>query len=126
MSEHPKANALAENVYVRLTARISMLVAAPLIALALNWISDISTAQNVQSTFQATQQIEMAQLKERVGKLEDAGKDDAQVLQRLATVEALMRNLAEQSTATRQSIDNLTQQLIRERRSDASEFPNLK
>lgn len=121
MSEHPKANALAENVYIRLTARLSMLAAAPLIALALNWISGISEAQVEQRTFQETQKLEMKLLTDRVAKLEDAGKDDAQVLQRLATVEALMRNLADQTTSTRQSIDNLTQQLIRERRSDAGD-----
>lgn len=122
---HPKANALAENVFVKLTARLSMVAAAPLIALALNWISGISKAQDEQRTFQATQTVEMEQLKQRVSSLESAdrgkGAENAQVLQRLATVEALMRSLAEQGTATRQSIDNLTSQLIRERRSDASE-----
>lgn len=126
MSEHPKANALAENVYIRLIARLSMLVAGPLIALALTWIWDISKAQDQQSIFQATQSLQMELLTDRVVKLEDAGKDDAQVLQRLATVEALMRNLADQSASTRASIDNLTTQLIKERRSDAGEFPSLK
>lgn len=128
MSEHPKADALAENAILKLVARICMAIGVPVLVLGLGivaaWISGISDTQSTQKTFQETQKLEMKLLTDRVAKLEDAGKDDAQVLQRLATVEALMRNLAEQSNSTRQSIDNLTQQLIRERRSDAGEFPS--
>lgn len=129
MSEHPKANALAENAVLKLVARLCMAFGVPILGVGLgivaSWISGISTAQETQRIFQSTQQLEVSQLKERVTSLERAGEmkgaENAQVLQRLATVEALMRNLADQSTSTRQSIDNLTRQLISERRSDATD-----
>lgn len=134
MGEHPKADALAENAILKLVARICMAIGVPILMLGLGivaaWISGLSDAQSTQKTFQATQQIEMTQIKERVASLErtseQKGAENAKVLERLATVEALMRSLAEQGTATRQSIDNLTRQLISERRSDAGDLPNLK
>lgn len=134
MSEHPKADALAENAILKLVARVCMAVGVPILMLGLgivlSWVSGISTAQESQRTFQATQQIEMTQLKERVSSLERSGEqrgtEGTKVLERLATVEALMRNLADQSQSTRQSIDNLTTQLIKERRSEAGEYPSLK
>lgn len=134
MSEHPKADALAENAILKLAARACMLVGVPIMVFGLGivatWVSGISDTQESQRTFQATQQIEMTQLKERISSLERSGEqrgtESTKVLERLATVEALMRNLADQSASTRQSIDNLTTQIIKERRSDAGEYPSLK
>lgn len=134
MNNHPKADAFAENAILKLAARLCMAFGVPILmfglAIIANWVSDISDAQGVQRTFQATQQLEMELIKQRIDKIEDgdtrANDGNALVLQRLTAVESLMKGLAEQSTSTRQSIDNLTTQLIKERRSDAGEYPSLK
>lgn len=130
MTDHLKANDIAENAILRLVARVCMAVGVPLLLLLasiiLNWIGGISDAQEGQRTFQATQQIEMTTLKERMTNLEinsrAKGEESNQILQRLVTVETLMKSVEQQGTETKTSIDNLTQQLIRERRSDTGEI----